>query len=74
MTNEQKEKLDAIFNDLRDTGHSIVAVVASYDDEDAHFSTRLSLTAVHECGVTEDHVVLDALREIATNWSEAAHS
>ena len=58
----------------RDAGLSVVCVVLSYPDKDnAHFSTHLTLKSIPELGVTEDHVLLDAMREITSNWSEIAH-
>lgn len=68
------EALDAAFKLAKEAGINIVCVAATYTDKhNAHFSTKLSVTAVPELHVTDDHIILDALREITNNWSEVVH-
>jgi hypothetical protein len=76
MTNKQTAALEMfqkVCDELKDNGFNVVACVIHYDKTDSNFSTRLSLTANPELGVTDDHIVLDALREISTEWSAEAH-
>jgi hypothetical protein len=72
--NEELKQFGAACDALRDAGYSVVAVAVKYTPNDAYFSTRLSLTEVPEVGVTKNHIVLDALREIANQWSAENHS
>ena len=74
MTKTPIENFEEACDELRDAGYSVVAVASRYTKEDAFFSTRLSLTAAPDAGVSEDHVVLDALREISHEWSEVRHA
>jgi hypothetical protein len=76
VTAEQQKALDrfmATCDEARDAGLNVVAVVSVYWRDDANFSTRLSVNADDRAGVTEDHVVLDALREISAEWHNARH-
>lgn len=68
------EEFRRICDRLRDSGHNVVAVVSSYDKDGAHFSTRLSVKSDVSQDLTEDHVVLDSLREIMTEWHRSRHS
>ena len=70
---ELAEKLNAVCDEIRDAGMSVVAAMVEYSPGNADFSTRLSLTAVPELGVSEDHVLLDFIRELSGQWSEVAH-
>jgi len=74
MTAELEKKWNNVCDDLRDAGLSVVAVVASYEEGIANFSTRLDLIQAPDLDLTEDHIVLDVLREISHEWSAVAHS
>lgn len=58
---------------LRDAGFNVVAVISHYQENDADFHTFLHVHETPEADVTEDHTLLDALREIANEWSEGNH-
>lgn len=73
MKQELKDKLDSVYRDLRAAGYSFILSAAKYENDNAYFSTTLSLRSVPELGVTEDHIVLDILREISNEWSGAVH-
>jgi hypothetical protein len=53
-------------------GFNVVACTSLYTD-DAHFSTRFSLTNRPEADVTEDHILLDSIREIMVQWHGRRH-
>ena len=72
--NKELKQFETACDALRDAGYSVVAVAVKYTPNNAHFSTRLSLTEVPKAGVTKNHIVMDALREIANQWSEVNHS
>ena len=74
MNEQLIAKWENICAELRAAGCNVVAVFAEYSESSARFSTRISVTEKPEIGLTEDHVVLDALREIANEWSEVVHS
>lgn len=73
MNQELKNKFESVCDELQSSGYNVVAAAIKYEKDDAYFSTKLSLTAMPEFGVTEDHIVLDAIREITHEWSESAH-
>ena len=50
---------------LKGEGANVVAVIATYDKDDAHFSTKLSVHENKELGLSETHIVLDAMKKIA---------
>jgi len=59
---------------LRDAGACVVSVVGLYRDVETSFSTRLCLTPNESMGLTDDHIVMDSIREISREWHLAAHS
>jgi hypothetical protein len=63
----------SICDEMKAHGVNVVAVLASYGKDDAHFSTLLRVTNQPDAGVTEDHIVLDAQREIMAEWHKATH-
>ena len=73
MTEKLQRLLVEIGDLAKDEGVSFVGVLLHYDGEDTNFSTRLSVTAVPDEYVTEDHIVLDAMREISSEWSRVVH-
>jgi len=73
MNEHLKEKMEALCGEMQAEGYSVVMVAASYSAADTHFSTKLSLTAQPALGVTDDHIVLDAIREITSEWSAIVH-
>lgn len=68
-------ELEAAENRLRDAGCTIVRSVVRYEASPGKglFSTRIC-TESSAGNVTADHVVLDAIRDISTEWSNAVHS
>lgn len=69
-----KSKVDALTKEALDAGYSSVVVLAKYENTgDAHFSTKLSLEEIPELRLTDDHIILDVIREISESWSELAH-
>ena len=77
MNQKQKaaiKQFENASNNLRDQGVSVVAVVSHYTKKDARFTTILHLIPSPEAGVSEDHVALDAIREIGIEWSAATHA
>jgi hypothetical protein len=62
---------EALCDLLRDAGCDVVACVAHYGERGVRFSTRLSVASSYEA--SEDHKVLDAIREISVEWSNARH-
>ncbi len=58
---------------LRAEGINVVAVLSRYSEKDAYFNSCIHVTEQPELGLTEDHLVMDAIREISTSWSEKAH-
>ena len=68
------DKFEAACRALKTEGFNIVAVVSSYSKKDANFFTQFSVRDTPSAHVTEDHVVLDSIREIATQWSKQAHA
>lgn len=67
------KKLNKVIDSLKAEGASVVVSVARYKKKSARFSTRVSLTANKKALVTEDHVMLDVLRELLTLWSKTTH-
>lgn len=59
-----------VTRDLADAGFNVAAVLSRYDDKDARFATALSLRGDE---VEQDHAMLDILRELQVNWSNARH-
>lgn len=71
---EAREQFNAACEALKAAGINVVACLSSYETrKSVHFSTRISVQANDELGVSEDHVVLDSLREITNNWSDIVH-
>lgn len=64
------DELASVHDRLRDAGYQVVSCVSRYGDGGAHFSTRLSLDGPEG---DQDHFLLDALREISVEWSNARH-
>jgi hypothetical protein len=64
------EQFQAACDALKAADCAVVACVITYRPE-THFSTRISVPG--ERPETVDHVILDAIREISSQWSEIAH-
>ena len=73
MKQELKDKIEELSKEFSAEGYSFILSAAKYDADDAWFTTKLSLNSVPELGVTEDHIVLDILREISNEWSGIVH-
>jgi hypothetical protein len=84
---ELKKQITDAAKELRLNGLSVVACIADYDRKhlSANFTTVLNLCAFyqHAAGITgqspanytsDDHIVLDALREITGEWSKISHT
>lgn len=52
---------------------SVVTVRVTYSKEGAIFETNLELNPIASLGLTVDHIVLDAIREITREWSDMVH-
>lgn len=59
---------------LADSGASVVAIVVEYSEPSAYFKTFLLLKENAEAGINDDHIVLDAVREISNQWSDVRHN
>lgn len=67
-------QLDAIEDQLEAKGYNIVRCIVKYGEPGStHFHTKLGVAATPKYGVTEDHVILDAQREILAQWDKRAH-
>ena len=77
MKRKQREllaKFEEVTKELSDTGLTVVAVVSEYDKKSAHFHTYLNVNEDPSLGLTEDHLVLDAVREVVKSWSKKIHT
>jgi hypothetical protein len=73
MNKKLKAKFESACDALHSDGYSVVAVIARYTPDTAEFSTRITVHGLPKKGVTDDHVVLDSIREIAAEWSQLKH-
>lgn len=73
MKTELKQQFDAACEALRAAGYSVIAVVGRHGPDEAEFVTCVAPVPHPSSGVTENHVVLDAIREIAGEWSRRTH-
>ncbi len=77
MPEELKQKLEELQKAAKAFGISCVVCLASYPKrggpDETHFSTCVSLVGNQFSDVSEDHVLLDAFREITAEWSKAVH-
>ena len=74
MKPELIAKWDALKKELKEEGVNVISVFSSYSKTDAHFSTQISVRDNPEAGVTENHIVLDSIREIINQWSQVVHA
>ena len=55
------------------TSASRVSYVIQYEESGCHTTTRLDFQAIPSLGITDDHILLDAIRDITNEWSAITH-
>jgi hypothetical protein len=77
MTQEQQVALKLLteaYDRCKANGINIVSVASIYGNENnTHFSTRVSVKPCPEVGVDATHIVMDAIRDISMNWHNETH-
>lgn len=68
-----EEAFNKICEELKREGINVVAVLSMYEKGEAYFHTTIHMNENKELGLTEDHMVMDVIREISSTWSEKAH-